>query len=32
LRHLTAEDLEGLGVTAIGHRRRMLVRISHTGQ
>ena len=25
--HLTAEDLEGLGVTAIGHRRRLLVAI-----
>jgi SAM domain (Sterile alpha motif) len=28
LRHLTAEDLEGLGVTAIGHRRRLLVAIA----
>ena len=27
LPHLTAEDLEGLGVTAIGHRRRLLVAI-----
>jgi SAM domain (Sterile alpha motif) len=26
--HLTAEDLEGLGVTAIGHRRRLLVAIA----
>jgi hypothetical protein len=26
--HLTAEDLEGLGVTAIGHRRRLLVAIT----
>src|SRR6476646_6427172 len=25
--HLTAEDLEGLGVTAIGHRRQLLVAI-----
>jgi class 3 adenylate cyclase/predicted ATPase len=25
--HLTAEDLEGLGVAAIGHRRRLLVAI-----
>src|ERR1700733_7046306 len=28
LRHLTTEDLEGLGVTAIGHRRRLLVAIA----
>jgi class 3 adenylate cyclase/tetratricopeptide (TPR) repeat protein len=28
LRHLIAEDLEGLGVTAIGHRRRLLVAIA----
>jgi class 3 adenylate cyclase len=28
LRHLTPEDLEGLGVTAIGHRRRLLVAIA----
>ena len=28
LRHLTGEDLEGLGVTAIGHRRRLLVAIA----
>ena len=28
LRHLTADDLEGLGVTAIGHRRRLLVAIA----
>ena len=28
LPHLTAEDLEGLGVTAIGHRRRLLVAIA----
>ena len=28
VRHLTAEDLEGLGVTAIGHRRRLLVAIA----
>ncbi len=28
LRHLTAEDLEGLGVAAIGHRRRLLVAIA----
>ena len=26
--HLTAEDLKGLGVTAIGHRRRLLVAIA----
>ncbi len=26
--HLTAEDLEGLGVAAIGHRRRLLVAIA----
>jgi class 3 adenylate cyclase len=26
--HLTAEDLDGLGVTAIGHRRRLLVAIA----
>jgi class 3 adenylate cyclase len=26
--HLTAEDLEGLGVTPIGHRRRLLVAIA----
>ena len=26
--HLTAEDLEGLGVAAIGHRRRLLVSIA----
>jgi class 3 adenylate cyclase/tetratricopeptide (TPR) repeat protein len=26
--HLTAEDLEGLGVAAIGHRRRLLVAIT----
>jgi hypothetical protein len=26
--HLTAEDLEGLGVSAIGHRRRLLVAIA----
>jgi class 3 adenylate cyclase len=26
--HLTVEDLEGLGVTAIGHRRRLLVAIA----
>src|SRR6185312_6413654 len=28
LPHLTAEDLEGLGVIAIGHRRRLLVAIA----
>src|SRR3954464_13047484 len=28
LPHLTAEDLEGLGVTAFGHRRRLLVAIA----
>jgi class 3 adenylate cyclase len=28
LRHLTAEDLEALGVTAVGHRRRLLVAIA----
>jgi class 3 adenylate cyclase/tetratricopeptide (TPR) repeat protein len=28
LRDLTAEDLEGLGVAAIGHRRRLLVAIA----
>ena len=28
LRHLTAEDLDGLGVSAIGHRRRLLVAIT----
>jgi class 3 adenylate cyclase/tetratricopeptide (TPR) repeat protein len=28
LRDLTAEDLEGLGVVAIGHRRRLLVAIA----
>ena len=28
LRHLTAEDLEELGVAAIGHRRRLLVAIA----
>src|ERR1700722_18635401 len=27
--HLTAEDLEGLGDTAIGHRRRLLVAIAN---
>jgi class 3 adenylate cyclase len=27
--HLTAEDLEGLGVAAIGHRRRLLVAIAN---
>ena len=27
LRHLTAEDLQDLGVTAVGHRRRLLVAI-----
>ncbi len=26
--HLTAEDLEGLGVATIGHRRRLLVAIA----
>ena len=26
--HLTADDLEGLGVAAIGHRRRLLVAIA----
>ena len=28
LYHLTAEDLEGLGVTTIGHRRRLLAAIA----
>ncbi len=28
LRDLTAEDLEGLGVATIGHRRRLLVAIA----
>jgi hypothetical protein len=28
LRHLTVEDLEGRGVTGIGHRRRVLVAIA----
>jgi class 3 adenylate cyclase len=28
LGHLTAEDLEGIGVAAIGHRRRLLVAIA----
>jgi hypothetical protein len=28
LRHLTAEDLEELGVAAVGHRRRLLVAIA----
>jgi class 3 adenylate cyclase len=28
LRHLTTEDLEGLGVADIGHRRRLLVAIA----
>jgi hypothetical protein len=28
LRHLTSEDLEGLGVGTIGHRRRLLVAIA----
>ena len=26
--HLTAEDLDGLGVAAVGHRRRLLVAIA----
>jgi SAM (Sterile alpha motif) domain-containing protein len=29
--HLTAEDLEGLGVAAIGHRRRLLVQSPSCG-
>jgi class 3 adenylate cyclase len=32
LRHLTAEDLEGLGVATIGHRRQLLVAIARLNE
>jgi SAM domain (Sterile alpha motif) len=28
LRHLTADDLKDLGITAVGHRRQLLVAIA----